>query len=122
MYSLLRIVVVGSCVVAWAGTATAQVGSSKAAQAFKDANRLYQQQDYSRAAEKYEEAVQLDPSLPGVYSYLANSYDNLYRPSRKGESQNDEWLRRAVENYRKSADIDKDPRLKKLAREYLIAA
>jgi tetratricopeptide (TPR) repeat protein len=122
MYSLRRIAVVGSCVVAWAGPATAQVGPSKAAQAFKDANRFYQQQDYSRAAEKYEEAVQLDPSLPAVYFYLANSYDNLYRPSRKGESQNDEWLRRAVENYRKSADIDKDPRLKKLAREYLVAA
>lgn len=71
--SLRHIVVVGSCVVAWAGPATAQVGPSKAAQAFKDANRFYQQQDYSRAAEKYEEAVQLDPSLPGVYFYLANS-------------------------------------------------
>ena len=122
MYSLLRIALVGLCIVALAGPAPAQSGPSAAAQAFKEANRFYQQQDYSRAAEKYEEVVQLDPSLPGVYFYLANSYDNLYKPSRKGEPQNDEWLRRAVENYRKAADIDKDPRLKKLAREYLVNA
>jgi predicted Zn-dependent protease len=31
-------------------------------------------------------------------------------------------LRRAVENYRKAADIEKDPKLRKLAVEYLVAA
>jgi len=34
-----------------------QVGGLKAKMAFKDANSLYQQQDYRKAAEKYEEAL-----------------------------------------------------------------
>ena len=38
-----------------------QVGGLKAKMAFKDANALYQQQDYRKAAEKYEEALQADP-------------------------------------------------------------
>lgn len=122
MFTLLRVVVVGSWVAALAVSAAAQGGSSKAAQAFKDANRLYQQQDYSRAAGKYEEVVQIDPSLSAAHFYLANSYDNLYRPARKGEPQNDEYLRRAIENYRKSLGVEQDPQLKKLSLEYLVVA
>lgn len=122
MRPLLRLTVAALCAAAIAGSAPAQDGQSKARQLFTDGNRFYQQQDYARAVEKYEEAVQLDSSLPGVFFYLANSYDNLYRPSRKGEPQNDQYLRKAVENYRKSADIDNDPKLKRLAREYLAAA
>jgi tetratricopeptide (TPR) repeat protein len=99
-----------------------QVGVLKARKAFKEANVLYQQQDYKRATEKYEVVVQNDPNLSTAYFYLANSYDNLYKPSRKGEAQNDEYLKKAIQNYRKCADIEKDPKLKKLSLEYLVAA
>ena len=44
-----------------------------------------------------EEAARLDPTLPGLYFFLANSYDNLFKPSRKGEAQNDAYLTKAVE-------------------------
>jgi Tfp pilus assembly protein PilF len=98
-----------------------QVGALKAKKAFKEANVLYQQQDYKRAAEKYEIVVQNDPGLTNAYFYLANSYDNLYKPSRKGEVANDEYLKKAIENYRKCADVEKDPKLKKLSLEYLVA-
>ena len=58
-----------------------------------------------------------------AYFYLANSYDNLFKPSRKGEAQNDEYLKKAIENYRKCADSQQtDPKLKKLSLEYLVAA
>jgi Flp pilus assembly protein TadD len=98
------------------------IGVLKARKAFKEANVLYQQQDYKRAADQYEVVVQNDPNLTTAYFYLANSYDNLYKPSRKGEAANDEYLKKAIENYRKSADTEKDPKLKKLALEYLVAA
>ena len=100
----------------------AQFGVLKARKAFKEANLLYQQQDYKRAADKYEVVVQNDPSLSTAYFYLANSYDNLYKPSRKGEAQNDEYLKKAVEDYRKCADMEKDAKLKDLSLKYLVAA
>ena len=49
---------------------------------------------------KYEEAAQLtanDPTCewcPAIFFYLGNSYDNMYRPARKGEAANDEFLTR----------------------------
>jgi tetratricopeptide (TPR) repeat protein len=99
-----------------------EIGVLKARKAFKEANLLYQQQDYKRAAEKYEVVLQNDPNLTSAYFYLANSYDNLYKPSRKGEAANDEYLKKAIENYRKCADVEKDPKLKKLSLEYLVSA
>jgi tetratricopeptide (TPR) repeat protein len=99
-----------------------EIGVLKARKAFKEANLLYQQQDYKRAVEKYEVVVQNDPNLTSAYFYLANSYDNLYKPSRKGEAANDEYLKKAIEYYRKCADTEKDPKLKKLSLEYLVSA
>ena len=79
-----------------------QVAGLKAKMAFKDANGLYQQQDYRKAAEKYEEAIQADPNIgkQGAYFFLGNSYDNLYKPARKGEGSNDQLLTKASENYK----------------------
>lgn len=99
-----------------------QVGGLKAKMAFKDANALYQQQDYRKAAEKYEEALQADPSLTAAYFFLGNSYDNLYKPARKGEEANDVLLTKAIDNYKKAAELEQDPKIKKLALEYLVAA
>jgi tetratricopeptide (TPR) repeat protein len=99
-----------------------QVGSLKAKMAFKDANGLYQQQDYRRAAQKYEEAVAADPNLTQAYFFLGNSYDNLYKPARRGEADNDQLLTRAIDNYKKAAEQAEDPKIKKLALEYLVAA
>ena len=99
-----------------------QVGGLKAKMAFKDANQLYQAQDYRKAAEKYEEALQADPNLTAAYFFLGNSYDNLYKPARKGEAANDELLTKAIDNYKKAAEMEQDPKIKKLALEYLVAA
>jgi tetratricopeptide (TPR) repeat protein len=83
---------------------------------------LYTQQDYKRAAQAYEETLQSDPDLVTAYFFLGNSYDNLYRPARRGEPANDELLTKAVENYKKSAAVEQDPKIKQLALEYLVAA
>lgn len=103
-------------------TACGQVATLQARKAFKDANGFYQQQDYKKAADKYEEVVQADPNLTDVYFYLGNSYDNLYRPSRKGEPANDELLTKAIANYKLGAEKSENPNLKKLAMQYLVAS
>lgn len=100
----------------------AQMNKLKAKKAFKEANALYQQQDFKRAADRYEEVVANDPELTAAYFFLANSYDNLYKPSRKGEAAIDAFLKKAVENYKKSAAIEKDKVLKTRSLQYLVAA
>lgn len=114
------VVVLAAFSVALAGCT--QLGVLKARKAFKEANVLYQQQDYKRAADKYEIVIANDPTMSSAFFYLANSYDNLYKPSRKGEAQNDEYLKKAIEGYRKCADKETDPKLKDLALKYLVAA
>ena len=105
-----------------------QVGVVTARRSFKAANAAYQAQDYKKAVQLYEEAVQNDPKLDQAYFYLANSYDNQYKPSRRGEPANDALLQKAVENYQICADrlaTSVDPVGKQLAvrsLEYLQAA
>jgi tetratricopeptide (TPR) repeat protein len=99
-----------------------QVQNLKAKKLFKDANLAYQQQDYKKAATLYEETLQNDPNLTTAYFYLGNSYDNLWKPARVGEPENDEYLQKAIQNYRLAAERETDPKMKKLSLEYLVAA
>ena len=100
-----------------------QVNRLRARQAVKDANPMYQGGDYERAAEKYEEALVLDPNLGDIYFFVGNSYDNLYKPTRKGEPANDENLTKAIDNYKKAAAMEQTTApIKKLSLEYLVAA
>jgi tetratricopeptide (TPR) repeat protein len=94
----------------------------RAMKAFKDGNKFYAKSDWRSAAEKYEEAIKADPNNAVIYFYLANSYDNMYRPTRKGEPQNDAYLEKAIENYKLAADRIQDPKLKGLSLQYLVAA
>jgi tetratricopeptide (TPR) repeat protein len=108
-----------------------QVGTLKGMKSYKGANQAYQQQDYKRAAQLYEDAIQDAPDEPKImpsYFFLANSYDNLWKPSKKGDPANDSLLQKAVDNYQKAADklaASDDPQNKKLSKlslEYLVAA
>lgn len=111
-----------------ASVGCSQVGVVAAKRSFKAANAAYQAQDYKKAAGLYEEALASDPNLNQAYFYLGNSYDNQYKPSRKGEAENDALLEKAVANYQLSADklaasadpIDKQIAVRSL--EYLQAA
>ena len=55
--------------------------------------QLYQQQDYKAAAAKYEEALaaRSRPMTDLRLLFLGNSYDNLYRPAKKGDATNDAY-------------------------------
>ena len=64
----------------------------RAMKAFKDGNKAYAASDWRVAVQKYEEAEKLTAGdatcewCPAIYFYLGNSYDNMYRPARKGEA------------------------------------
>jgi tetratricopeptide (TPR) repeat protein len=104
----------------------------RAMKAYKDGNKMYAANDYREAVVKYEEAIQLDPDdninscggSPGcVYFFLGNSYDNLYRPTRKGEANNDANLEKAIAHYKRASEkITGDPKMRTLALQYLVAA
>jgi tetratricopeptide (TPR) repeat protein len=99
-----------------------QYGKLQAKRAFKDANVLYQQQEFKKAAALYEEAIANDPGLSVAYFYLANSYDNLFKPSRKGEPENDGYLTKAVEYYKLAGEKETDKTLRTRSFQFLIAA
>ncbi len=96
----------------------------RAMKAFKDGNKAYGASDWREAAEKYEDAAKLNPENGPIYFYLANSYDNMYRPARKGEQENDALLNKAVENYKIASEKLTEETVPKrsLALEFLIAA
>ena len=98
-----------------------QFGKLKASKHFKDANALYAQQDYRGAAAEYKNAVEADPSLHKAYFFLANSYDNLYKPARKGNELNDSYLQDALKNYKVAADklVEQDEETKLLRKRTL---
>ncbi len=99
-----------------------QYGKLQAKRAFKEANVLYAQQEYKRASALYEEAIKNDPELSIAYFYLANSYDNQFKPSRKGEAENDGYLTKAIEYYKLASEKEQDPTLRKRSFEFLVAA
>ena len=100
------------------------IGQVRAMKAFKDGNKAYGASDWRAAAEKYEEAARLDPNNAAIFFYLANSYDNMYRPARKGEAANDELMNKAVENYKLASEKLTEETVPKrsLALEFLVAA
>jgi tetratricopeptide (TPR) repeat protein len=96
--------------------------SLAAKKAVKEAHELYKASKWKEASERYEDAVNADPTLSGVHFFLANSYDNLYKPSRAGEAENDAYMQKAIEWYKKAAEKEPDPLYRQRAMQYLVAA
>jgi len=123
MRVLSKAILAGSVAISVA--ACSQVGNLQGKRAFKEANALYQQQKYEEAAARYEEVIKASPDSGEAatsYFFLANSYDNLYKPARKGEAANDANLTKAIENYKLSAEKETRADIKKLALDYLVSA
>jgi tetratricopeptide (TPR) repeat protein len=99
-----------------------QIGVLKGQMALKDANQFYQRQDYRQAAEKYEEAITANPELGDAYFYLGNSYDNQYRPARRGDAANDQLMDKAIANYKLAVERAPTPVVKQRALQYLVFA
>jgi tetratricopeptide (TPR) repeat protein len=90
--------------------------------AIKEAHELYKGSRWREAATRYEDAVNADPTLEGAHFFLANSYDNLYKPSRAGEAENDAYMQKAIEWYKKAAEKEPNPLYRQRAMQYLVAA
>jgi len=125
--AMLAMLTLGSLV----ASGCAQVGELKARKSFKAANTAYQAQDYKHAAELYDETIQAAPESQQAhqaYFFLGNCYDNLWKPSKRGEAENDALMTKAVENYQKAAEAlasSTDPTDKTLGKrslEFLVAS
>ena len=120
--AMLAILTLGSI----AASGCAQVGELKARKQFKAANGAYQAQEYKRAAGLYEETIEAAPDSEQAhqaYFFLGNCYDNLWKPSKKGDADNDALLTKAVDNYQKAAEklsVSPDPSDKKLGKLSLL--
>jgi tetratricopeptide (TPR) repeat protein len=102
--------------------ACGKVSQLQALKSLKAANQNYKAGDYKAAASLYQQAVDADPNQAVAYFYLANSYDQLYKPSKKGEKDNDELLEKAAQNYQTAADklsASPKPEDKKLGKDSL---
>lgn len=106
------------------------VNQVRAMKAFKDGNKAYAASDWRAAVQKYQEAADMTATdttcewCPAIYFYLGNSYDNMYRPARRGEPENDALLTKAVENYKLASEKlteESNPK-RSLALEFLVAA
>jgi tetratricopeptide (TPR) repeat protein len=87
----------------------------KAKAAFKDGNRLYKEENYRKAIQEYEKAVELKPDFAEAHFYLASSHQALYRPGKEGE-ENKQHLDTALEHFLKALEVNKanTPSLKAL--------
>lgn len=128
MRALSVVSVAMAAMLALSSAGCSQFGELKARRNYKEANKAYQAQDYKQAAQLYESAVKDSPDLGVAYFFLGNSYDNQYKPSRKGDASNDDLLAKAVRNYQTCAEklaASTNPDEKKygkLALDYLVAA
>src|SRR5476649_438601 len=106
--SLPRVAVaVLATAVTLAAAGCGQVNQLKGRKSYKDANVAYAAQDYRKAADLYQAAVDADPDAKEIlpaYFFLGNCLDNLYKPSKKGTPANDALMENAVKYYQIAAD------------------
>ena len=108
--------------IAVSGCGRYSFNSLKAAKALKEAHEHYKANRFRDAAARYEDALAADANRVEAYFFLGNSYDNLYKPSRAGEAENDAYMQKAIENYRKAAERETNPEMRTLAMKYLVAS
>jgi tetratricopeptide (TPR) repeat protein len=88
---------------------------------------MYKKGDYEGAVARYEDSVRFNPELGFAYFFLGNSYDQLYRPAKKGDPKNDNYLQLAAQHYRTAIDKlatstdTKEREIRRSSFEYLIA-
>lgn len=116
----IRLVLVA--VVALSAASCHYVDQLRALRVIKEAHTQYQRADYERAAELYEEVLENDPNLVEAYFYLANSYDQQFRPALRGEPENDRLLDLAIEHYIESAERQRYRELQTLSLQWLVEA
>lgn len=75
----------------------------QAKSAMKDGNKEYKEENFKRAIENYQRAVDKDPGYAEAWFYLGSSNQALYRPG-KDTPENKSYLEKAIEAYKKSLE------------------
>jgi tetratricopeptide (TPR) repeat protein len=125
--AVVAVLVVGLSA-ATAGCGRYSIANLTANKAFKEANDHYRAGRWAEAAEGYQAVLAAQPNfetlphLSTAYFFLGHSYENLYRPGRQGEPENDAYIHKAIENYTLAAERSAEPTYRRLAMEYLVAA
>jgi tetratricopeptide (TPR) repeat protein len=121
------VVLVAALGVAAAGCGKYSISNIRSAKAFQDANNLYKKNDYKAAVARYEDSIRFNPDLGFAYFFLGNSYENLHKPGRTDDPENQNYLVKAAENYRiavqklAGATDPKEQQIRRYSFEYLIA-
>jgi tetratricopeptide (TPR) repeat protein len=110
-----------------AGCGRYSISNLRAVKAFKDGTDAYKKSDFATAANRFEESTKYLSDQGLVYFFLANSYDQQWKPSRKGEPANDAFMEKAVLNYqlaidKLNGDTESDKKYRQYSYEYLIGA
>jgi tetratricopeptide (TPR) repeat protein len=122
------VVLVAGVSLAASGCGRYSISNIRSLKAFQDGTDSYNRKDFAGAAEAYQRAIEHNPDNGFAYFFLGNSYDNLFKPARKGEPENDAYLTRAIENYRKAieklaaSEEPQAPNFRKRSYEFLISA
>jgi tetratricopeptide (TPR) repeat protein len=80
-------------------------GQLRAKVAYKDGTKHYKSEEFKKAIEEYEHAIELDPSMAEAHFYLASSHQALYRPG-KDSPENAAHLEKAIDHYKKSLEVN----------------
>lgn len=93
-----------------------------AKQDFRDANKAYKEENYKKARDLYQRAVERDPNFSEAYFYLGSCWQSMYRPGKETE-ENKENLAKAVEAFRKAIEVNdgSTPNLKTVKQNALAA-
>ena len=122
------VVLVAGVSLAAAGCGRYSISNIRSLKAFQEGTEAYQRKNFEGAAEAYQRAIDHNPENGFAYFFLGNSFDNLFKPARKGDADNDAYLTKAIDNYRKAiqklaaSQEPQAPNFRKRSYEFLISA
>jgi tetratricopeptide (TPR) repeat protein len=90
---------------AFAALAAGGCAQVQAKAAYQDGNKLYKEENYKRAVERYEAAVKHDPSMIEAHFYLGSSRQALFRPGKGDNPENKAHLQAAIDSYKKVLEL-----------------
>lgn len=128
MASVATAVLVIGLAGATAGCGKYSWNNLKANKAFKEANDHYRNGRWAEAIQGYESVIAANPDFEAIpdfntaYFFIGHCHENLYRPSRQGEPENDAHIEKAIEHYTLATQRIQDPAFRRRAMEYLAAA